>query len=89
MSCLLLHTDENYIGPTPEDLKELRKKYSLTQIDVAKMVGVSWNKRGSSTVAKWETDPSKKDHRQIPYATWRLLLVTLHTVELDVYKWEK
>ena len=87
---LVLHTDEQYKPPPPHILRAVREKYHLTQIDVAKMVGVSWShKRGSSTVAKWETDPSKKDHRQIPYSAWHLLLITLNVVEVEEYKREK
>ncbi len=77
---LLLHTDELYKQPPPHVLRAVREKYKLTQVDVAKITGVSFNKKGSSTVAKWETDPSKPDHRQIPYSAWRLLLITLEVV---------
>lgn len=87
--CFLLHTDEKYIPPTIDDLKHVREMYGLTQIDVAKITGHSWTKKGSSTVAKWETDTSKKDHRQIPYAAWHLLLVTLCIVGVEQYKREK
>ena len=66
-SYLVLHTDEGYKNPPPHVLKAVREKFNLTQVDVAKITGVSYNKKGSSTVSKWETDPSKKDHRQIPY----------------------
>lgn len=36
------------------NLKDMRQKYNLTQISVAKAVGVSIN-----TVAKWESNVSK------------------------------
>ncbi len=87
--CFLLHTDEKYEPPTHEDLKHVREAYGLTQIDVAKILGVSWTKKGSSTVAKWEAPRNKFDHRQIPYAAWHLLLVTLCIVEVEQYKREK
>ena len=82
--CFLLHTDLKYIPPTVDDLKHVREMYGLTQIDVAKILGVSWNIKGSSTVSKWES--SKKDHRQIPYAAWHLLLITLCIVGVDNYE---
>lgn len=85
----LLHTDERYKPPTPEVLRGVRRIHKLTQIDVAKITGVSWNKKGSSTVSKWETDPSKPDHRQIPYSAWRLLLITLNIVSVEQYEPEK
>lgn len=77
---LVLHTDEQYEAPPPHILKAVRDKFDLTQVDVAKITGVSYNKKGSSTVAKWETHQSKKDHRQMPYSAWRLLLITLKVV---------
>ena len=81
---LRLATDRNYEPPGPGDLKELRKEYNLTQIDVAKIVGVRWTDKGSSTVQKWEVPRNKFDNRQIPYAAWRLLLITLGVVDLNL-----
>ena len=75
-----LATDERYEPPTEVDLRCLRKLFDLTQVDVAKITGTNWNKKGSSTVAKWEVTRNKHDHRQIPYSAWRLLLITLEVV---------
>lgn len=77
-------SDNRFEHPTASEVKELRKLCNLTQIDVAKIVGVSYTKRGSSTVAKWETCEIKQDHRRIPYSAWRLLLLELEIVTLTV-----
>ena len=81
----LLATDRNYEPPGPGDLQALRKTFGLTQIDVAKITGVRWTAKGSSTVAKWEVPRNKFDNRQMPYAAWRLLLVTLNIVDVEPF----
>ncbi|TMP46608.1 DNA repair protein, partial [Pseudoalteromonas sp. S1650] len=45
-----------------------------SQTDVAKIVGVSWNHKGSTVVRKWETATDKPEHRKISYSAWRGLL---------------
>ena len=87
--CFLQHNDALYVPPTIEDLKHIRKMYKITQVDVAKITGVSWNSKGSSTVAKWEINPGKADHRQIPYSAWRLLLITLGIIYVEPFKRSK
>lgn len=48
----------------------------MSQNDLAKLVGVTWNaKKGSTAVRKWETATVKPEHRTIKYAEWRGLLV--------------
>jgi hypothetical protein len=72
--CARVYTD-NYIHPTPEEVKALIKLCNWSQTQVAKLTGVTYNPlKGSSTVRKWQTT-SEKEHRDIPYATWRLLLI--------------
>jgi len=88
-NCKLLATDRNIEPPGPGDLQRLRKEFGLTQIDVAKIVGVRWTDKGSSTVAKWEVPRNKFDNRQMPYSAWRLLLITLKIVEVVYYEREK
>lgn len=62
--------------PTPEQIKALRQMLGMSQNDLAKLVGVTWNaKKGSTAVRKWETAVGKPEHRVIRYAEWRGLLV--------------
>lgn len=84
VNSLRANRDSLYQRPTPKDIKEVRKLCNLTQIDLAKIVGVSYGKAGSSTVAKWETDPSKAECRAMPYSAWRLLLLVLEIVTIRV-----
>jgi DNA-binding transcriptional regulator YiaG len=60
--------------PTPADIRALRSIMGWSQTDVAKIVGVSWNHKGSTVVRKWETATDKPEHRKISYSAWRGLL---------------
>ena len=40
-----------YYSMTGKELKEWRKQYGLTQVELSKLLGVTW-----STVARWEID---------------------------------
>lgn len=74
----------NYEPPTPKQIKALRLMLKMSQNDVAKLVGVTWNaKKGSSSVRKWETEVSSNEHRTIGYSHWRGLL--LHAGVVDVF----
>ena len=64
-----------YTPPTPEDLAFIMDINGWSQIDVAKLVGASYSqKHGSTTVRKWCSPKGSKEHRQISYPAWRLLL---------------
>ena len=87
-------TDENYVHPTSEDVKSIRNILGLSQVGLAKLLGVTYNeKKGSNTVRKWETSEESKEHRKISYAAWRLLLLASGVIteqdirsEADMYK---
>ncbi|WP_149983326.1 helix-turn-helix domain-containing protein [Pseudoalteromonas rhizosphaerae] len=70
-----------YEPPTPQDIKALRQLMGWSQTDVARIVGVSWNHKGSTAVRKWETAPDKKEHNKISYSAWRGLLCRAGIVE--------
>ncbi len=75
-ACALPLADPNYQRPTPEELSALIKIMGWSQNDVAELVGVNYDpKRGSSTVRRWKAPVEKPDHRDIPNAAWRLLLL--------------
>jgi len=81
LPCALPITDERYQRPTPEQVAQLINLAGWSQNDAAKLVGVSWDtRRGSSTVRKWKSAKGHKEHREIPYATWRLLLILADVV---------
>ena len=74
----------DFLLPTPKEIREIRKFFSLTQVDVAKILGASWDlKRGSATVGKWESKVGTAEHRSMPYSAWRLLLLHVGIVEFE------
>jgi hypothetical protein len=74
-ACCLLYVNEGYKPPTPEEVRYLQRLNGWSQIDMAKLVGVSFNeKSGSTTIRKWCSPLNSKEHRAIPYSAWRLLL---------------
>jgi hypothetical protein len=74
-ACCLLYVDEGFKHPTPDEIRELQRLNGWSQIDMAKLVGVSFNeKSGSTTIRKWCSPLNSKEHRAIPYSAWRLLL---------------
>ncbi|CAN0493716.1 unnamed protein product, partial [Scytosiphon promiscuus] len=45
------------------------------------IVGANSNSKGSTTIRKWQTPVGKPEHRDIPYAPWRLMLITAGVVK--------
>lgn len=83
-NCCLPFVDPYYEHPTPEDIKYLQKLNGWTHIQMAKLVGVTFNeKSGSSTIRKWCTKFDSPEYRAIPYSAWRLLLSYSSTRKLS------
>lgn len=81
--CTKLYSDPQYLPPTPAEVDGLIKLMEWSQSDVAKLTGVSYDpKKGSTTVRKWRTPIGNAEHREIPYAAWRLLLLHAGVVGL-------
>lgn len=71
-----LYTSPAFEQPTPDQVDALIKGMGWSQNDVAKLVGVAYNpKKGSTTVRKWRASTDSPEHRAIPYAAWRLMLL--------------
>jgi len=49
------------------DIKTLRKRYKLTQEEIAQRIGVSW-----TTVSRWENKRTEKPHKVTLMAIERL-----------------
>ena len=81
-NCARRYTDPAYRPPEPDEVNQLIILCGWSQNDAAKLVGVKWDpKKGSSTIRKWKSDKAKKDHREIPYSAWRLLLIYAGVVD--------
>ena len=62
------------MGYSPQNLRNIRQQYNLSQKEVAKIVGVSsWN-----SVSRWETDVTSTNHSTMPYIRWMTLLEHLN-----------
>lgn len=81
--CALPNSGGRYQRPTPDEIDCLIKLAGWSQTDVAKLVGVAWNNKGSTTVRKWKTSSEKNEYRPIPYAVWRHLLSCAGIVSSD------
>jgi putative transcriptional regulator len=57
--------DEPEFGYTPENLKRLRKKYSITQQRMAELLDTN-----ISTARRWETSIDRTSHATMPYVKW-------------------
>lgn len=82
LPCALQCTDPLYKPPTPEQIADLQKAAGWSQVDVAKITGVSYDPdKGSATVVRWRQPLGHKNHRDIPYSAWRLMLIYAGVVE--------
>lgn len=57
------------LGYTPNNLKELRQKYGLTQQNVADITESTLK-----NAQKWETIPSMSSYANMPHTKWLKLL---------------
>jgi hypothetical protein len=79
--CARAFSDSEYQAPAPEEIARLIELVGWSQSDVAKITGVNYNsKKGSSTVRRWKAAKTDTQHRAIPYAAWRLLLINAGVV---------
>lgn len=73
---------QGYQEPGPEIVEALIALAGWSQNQVAMITGVSYNpKKGSPTVRRWKT--TSGEHKQIPYANWRLMLLAAGVVKIQ------
>jgi DNA-binding transcriptional regulator YiaG len=72
----------DFIHPTPQEVKSLRKLIGFSQVDLAKLTGVTWTDKGASSVRKWETLEGKES-RVISPAAWQLMLIKAGLVVIN------
>jgi DNA repair protein RadC len=72
----------DFVLPTPQEIKSLRLLMGFSQVDLAKLVGVSWNSKGASSVRKWETIEGK-EKRSVSPSAWQLMLLKVGLVSME------
>lgn len=64
----------DYKSPTPQEVDAVIRLAGLSQRKAALLVGVRNTEKGSPTIRRWKAPKESDQHREIPYAAWRLLL---------------
>lgn len=64
----------NYKAPTPSEVDAVIRLGGLSQRQAALVTGVRNTVKGSPTIRRWKSHEDSEQHREIPYAAWRLLL---------------
>ncbi len=83
LPCALPFWHQDYIPPEPGEVAALTELAGWSQNEAAKLVGVKFDPRkGSTTIRKWKTEKGSKEHRDIPYSAWRLMLLYAGVVGL-------
>lgn len=79
--CARLFEDPAYRPPTPDEVDALIKLAGWSQNKAAKVAGVKFDPdKGSRTIRTWRSPKGSAGYREIPYAAWRLLLLTAGVV---------
>lgn len=73
---LLPFSAPDFVEPTEVDLRAVMKRFGLTGSQVASFTGIK-----PRNTRKWTSPKDTKSHVQIPYASWRILLITCGLVE--------
>lgn len=69
---------QGYRPPDPEEVLAFLRRHQLSAAAAAVIVGVgTQDKPDGRTVRRWYAPKSTRGARQIPYAAWRLLVLTL------------
>ena len=81
--CVLSKFHPDYIPPTNEEVRDVRKFLGFSQAQLGYFSGMVFNKKGCKAVVRWEADSSKKNSNSIDYAVWRLMLLAagIKTIE--------
>lgn len=64
----------DYKAPTPQEVDAVIRLSGLSQRKAALVTGVRNTEKGSPTIRRWKAHEASDQHREIPYAAWRLLL---------------
>lgn len=81
--CAQPYASGQYVPPVPEEVAQLINLAGWSQTDAAKLVGVNFNTKGSTTIRKWKTSVDREEYRAIPYAAWRHFLSCAGVISVD------
>ncbi|MGF1804335.1 hypothetical protein L4C31_03685 [Aliivibrio sifiae] len=81
--CSLPITDQNYVPPTPEEVRALRQLLGFTQSRIGALVGRAYNEKGCKAVRRWENNIESKEYRPINYSAWQLMLLAAEVIFID------
>lgn len=73
----------DYRAPTPKEVDAVIRWAGLSQRQAALVLGVRQTEKGSPTIRRWKSNEDSDQHREIPYAAWRLLLEYVGVVTVD------
>ncbi len=82
-ACALPKANENYRAPEPEEVKALISLCGWSQGVTAKITGVSYSSKGSTSVRRWQYPKENPNYRSIDYSTWRLMLISAGVVNQE------
>ncbi|RBW47310.1 hypothetical protein DS885_03950 [Psychromonas sp. B3M02] len=81
-NCGLGIQSENYVHPTTDEVRALRKLIGFSQNELALFTGVGFDpKKGSSTIRKWEE--KKGGLSCITKSSWQLMLIKSGLINID------
>lgn len=70
--------------PNPAEIKALREIMGWNTRKTARLLGINYTvEKGSPTLRRWQTEVDKKEHRSIPYAAWRLMLICAGVISIN------
>ena len=84
LPCSHIFSNESYGPPSPWEIKQLIKLMGWSGSDVARLTGPASNpKTASKKVRGWTAPTFSKNHSQIPYAAWQLMLLEAGVIQYE------
>lgn len=81
LNCSLHFKKKDYKPPTFYQVKALIKLMGWSQKDTAEITGVSYGKKGSGSVRKWQARSDNKGYKQISDIAWLKLLCVAEIIK--------
>ena len=81
--CARPFADPKYCPPTPEEVSGLIVLAGWSPKKTALLAGGACTDKGAPAIRKWKQPAGSREHREIPYAAWRLMLLHAGVVEFE------